>query len=178
MGASGVGKSAVSYPLARRLGWPLVEVDDIVEALHAMTTPEQQPDLHYWSTHPEEAGQLPVDRIVRLQIRVAQALLPAVRAVVENHLETDTPVVVEGDYLLPLPPTPGVRGVVLHEPDAAQLVTNYLVREPEAGAQTTRAEASLRYGQWLVDQAKSAGVPVVAARPWGTALERVVAALG
>ena len=57
-GASGTGKTQVSYPLARHYGVPIVEVDDLVEALQAMTTPEQQPILHYWRTHPE-AARLP-----------------------------------------------------------------------------------------------------------------------
>ncbi|MFC7644403.1 hypothetical protein ACFQX6_29650 [Streptosporangium lutulentum] len=90
----------MSYPLARHYGIPIVEVDDLVEALQAMTTPEQQPLLHYWRTHPEAARLAPAD-IVDLQVAVAEALVPAVEAVVGNHLETDTPVIIEGDYLLP-----------------------------------------------------------------------------
>ncbi len=176
MGASGVGKSTVSYPLAARLRWPLVEVDDIVEAVQVMTTPEHQPDLHFWATHPDP-GQLPVEEIVQLQIRVARALVPAVQAVVANHLETKTPVVIEGDYLLPCAPVPGVRAVLLHEPDAAQIAANFLVREPHAGAQQKRAEVSRGYDQWLAQQAVAVGVPVVAARPWSTALDRVLAVL-
>jgi 2-phosphoglycerate kinase len=46
-GPSGVGKTRLSYPLAHRFGVPIVEVDDAVEALLAMTTPEQQPELHH-----------------------------------------------------------------------------------------------------------------------------------
>jgi hypothetical protein len=46
---------------------PIVEVDDPVEALLAMATPQQQPVLHYWRTHPE-AEHLPPDRIVELQV--------------------------------------------------------------------------------------------------------------
>jgi hypothetical protein len=177
LGASGVGKSSLSYPLAVKLGWPLVEVDDIVEAVQALTTPEQQPDLHYWATHPE-AAQLPVDGIVQLQVRMARAIAPGVRAVIDNHLATDTPVVIEGDYLLPpAEPIPGVRAVLLHEPDAAQIAANLLVREPTAGPQYQRAEVGRAYGEWLAREAAAVGVPVVPARPWASALDRVVQAL-
>ncbi len=72
LGASGVGKSSVSYPLATKLGWPLLEVDDIVEAVQAITTPDQLPELHWWNTHPD-AGELPVDTILKHQIAVARA---------------------------------------------------------------------------------------------------------
>ncbi|WP_344858298.1 hypothetical protein [Planomonospora alba] len=211
-GASGTGKSRVSYPLARRYGVALVELDDIVEALQAVTTPEQQPLLHYWNTHPE-AAHLPPDEIVRLQIATCEALAPAVEAVVANHLETGTPVVIEGDYLLPslaaelagrygggagrtagAPETAGAPGpqgggdapgghgdvvaAFLHEPDRAQLVENYRRREPGAGEQTGRAEVSARYGDWLAARAAEAGVPVVPARPWSTAVRRVIEVLG
>jgi 2-phosphoglycerate kinase len=51
-GASAVGKTAVSYRLARHFGIGLTEVDDFQVLLETMTTPEQQPALHFWRTHP------------------------------------------------------------------------------------------------------------------------------
>ncbi|GAA4058213.1 hypothetical protein [Nonomuraea soli] len=170
-GASGTGKSRLSYPLAARLGVPLVEVDDIVEALKAVTTPEQLPALHYWDAHPE-AVHLPPEEIVELQIAVARALVPAVEAVVGNHLSTSTPVVIEGDYLLPVVRR-GVRSIVLHEADEEQLVANYRAREPEEGEQRGRARVSLLYGDWLAERGRLAGAPVVPARPWSDVLDRV-----
>ncbi|MDP4510471.1 hypothetical protein [Nonomuraea turcica] len=186
-GASGVGKTQISYPLARLLGIPIVEVDDLVEALQAMTTPDQAPLLHYWQTHPE-AHTLPPEKIVELQIAAAQALTPAVAAVIANHLNTGTPVLIEGDYLLPALAVAGsfagtaaadrVRAVFLHEPDERQLVDNYWRREPDAGEQHTRARVSRLYGDWLAGQARELGVPVVSARPWPDVVDRVTAALG
>ena len=124
-GPSGTGKSRLSYPLAHRFGVPIVEVDDIVEALPAMTTPEQQPALHHWLTHPE-AAELPADEILQLHLAVAEALSPALAAVVANHLMTE-PVIIEGDYLVPafaaldsfrgVPANGQVASVFLHEPD-------------------------------------------------------------
>lgn len=167
-GASGVGKSQISYRLAAHLGVPLVEVDDIVEALQAMTTPEQLPLLHYWNTQPHPTDPA---KIVELQIAIAEALVPAVDAVIANHLETNTPVVIEGDYLLP---TAGVRTVILHEPDEAQITGNYLAREPDAGDQSGRALVSRMYGDWLAARARAAGAAVVEARPWSDVFERVL----
>jgi 2-phosphoglycerate kinase len=185
-GASGTGKTRVSYPLARHYGVPIVEVDDLVEALQAMTTPEQQPILHYWRTHPE-AARLPPADIADLQVAVAEALIPAVDAIVGNHLETDTPVIIEGDYLLPalatrdsfagVPAKGRVAAVVLHEPDEAQIVANYLRREPGLGEQLQRARVSALYGDRLTEQAAEAGVPTVTARPWTDVIERVIAAV-
>src|SRR2546428_10178824 len=99
-GPSGVGKTSVSYRLANHFGVGITEVDDFQVLLERMTTPEQQPALHYWRTHPE-AVDLPAEKIVEHTIAVGQAMAPALEAVIANHLESQTPVVLEGDFILP-----------------------------------------------------------------------------
>ncbi|MFC4326251.1 hypothetical protein ACFPC0_00085 [Streptomyces andamanensis] len=117
--------------------------------------------------------------MVERQIAVAGALAPAVEAVVANHVDTGTPVIVEGDYVLPGLARPGglVRAVFLHEDDEAQVRANYLRREPEAGPQGPRARVTVLYGRWLAAQARAAGVPVLAPRPWADLADRVVEAV-
>ncbi len=180
-GASGTGKTHVAYPVARALGAPIVEVDDIVEALLCMTTPEQQPVLHFRRTHPEAARYAP-EQIVDLQVAVAEALVPALDAVVGNHLETRVPVVIEGDYLLPSFAVRSsyagqsaegrVRAVFVDEPDERRLVRNYRDREPAAGEQVTRARVSWLYGAWLAVRrmAGARGRPLGRAGGAGTAV--------
>jgi 2-phosphoglycerate kinase len=128
--------------------------------------------LHYWLTHPE-AAHFPPERVVDLQIAFAEALRPAVDAVIGNHVRTDTPVIIEGDYLLPGPLPDNVRAVFVHEPAVGQLVRNYRLREPDGGEQRGRAEVSVRYGDWLAEQAARHDIPVIEARPWDTALDRL-----
>ncbi|MFI6638830.1 hypothetical protein [Streptomyces sp. NPDC050504] len=178
-GASGTGKTTVSRALARRYAVPVVEVDDIVEALLAVTRPEHLPDVHHWRTHPEAAAGEP-ESVVERQIAIARALAPAVAAVVANHLDTDTPVILEGDYVLPelAAAVDGrVKGVFVHERDEARVAANYLAREPEAGPQHHRARVSVLYGQWLAERAGAHGVPVVAPRPWRDLPDRVCRAI-
>ncbi|WKU42679.1 hypothetical protein Q3V23_00525 [Streptomyces sp. VNUA116] len=88
---------------------------------------------------------------------------------------TDTPVILEGDYVLTGPAVPEgpVRAVFLHEDDEGQVTANYLRREPEAGPQRHRARVSVLYGRWLAAQARAAGVPVIAPRPWEDLAGRV-----
>jgi 2-phosphoglycerate kinase len=185
-GASGTGKTQLSYPLARHFGVSIVEVDDIVEALQVMTTPDQQPTLHYWATHPA-AARLPPEDILRIHLAVAEALVPALAAVVANHLETDTPVIIEGDYLTPsFAASRRFRGeradgrvaaVFLHEPDVDQLVANFSGREAGEGEQRARARVSGLYGEWLAAEAARHGVPMIPTRPWSSLQRRVLAVI-
>lgn len=185
-GASGVGKTSVSYRLAQHFGVGLTEVDDFQVILEHMTTPEQQPILHYWRTLPDGTQLTPEDIVIHT-LKVCAVMAPAIEAVIANHLESNTPVALEGDFLLPdlavrtayidQANAGRVRGLWIDEDDEAQLVQNYLQREPDAGAQTYRARVSFLYGQHLKTEAERLGVTVVPARPWETVFERCLAVL-
>ena len=54
--------------------------------LKRMTTPEQQPILHYWDTH-AEAIEWTAEKIVDLTISVLQVMAPAIEAVIADHME-------------------------------------------------------------------------------------------
>ena len=185
-GASGTGKTSVSYQLARSFDVGITEIDDFQVILERMTTPEQQPVLHYWRTHPE-AMQLPPESIVALTVSVAETMAPAIEAVIQNHLETKTPVVLEGDYLLPATAVRTNYGVVtndgrvralfLFEADEAQIAKNYSRREPAEGSAALRSRVSFLYGNWLRTEAQRYGVPTVESRPWESLFDRVVASI-
>jgi 2-phosphoglycerate kinase len=178
-GASGAGKSSVAVPLARRYQVPLLEADDIVTAVQALTTPEQLPLVHLWEVDPAARTWTPA-RIAEHTIAVADALGPGFAAVIADHVAEATPVVITGDYLLPELAAgfgAAVRAVVIAEPDEDRIVANYRSRELEAGEQRVRAQVSVRVDAELSARAARAGVPVVAARPWSGSVDRVDAAL-
>jgi 2-phosphoglycerate kinase len=175
-GASGVGKSSVAVPLARRYRVPLLEADDIVTAVQALTTPAHLPLLHRWEVDPT-ARTWPPERIAEHAIAVAEALRPGFAAVIADHVEEAAPLVMVGDYLLPELSGPAVRAVVIAEPEEERIVANYRSREPESGEQRIRARVSVRLDAELSARAARAGVPVVVARPWPGCVDRVDAAL-
>ena len=184
-GAAGTGKTSVSHSLARHFGVGITEVDDLHNAVMQMTTPEQQPVLHYWTTHPEAYGWT-AERILELHLAVGEVLSPALEAVVADHVAFDNPALLEGDYLLPALAARtadkfgagAVHAVFLYEPEETQIIRNFSAREPEAGEQTKRARVSWLYGQWLREEAARVNVPALPARPWDTLQGRVLAALG
>ncbi len=185
-GPSGVGKTVVSYQLALRFGVGITEVDDFQALLERMTTPEQQPAIHFWRTHPMP-DQLRTAEIIQHLLEQSETMSIGLEAVIANHLKASTPVVLEGDFILPALAAHEsflgqmnlgrVRGAILYEPDEQQFVANYLSREPESGPQVKRAHVSWRHGLWLKQEAERYGLPVVLARPWHTVLERLIAAV-
>jgi 2-phosphoglycerate kinase len=179
-GPSGVGKTSVSYRLAHHFSIGITEVDDFQVILERMTTPAQQPVLHFWRTHPE-ARHLPPEEIVKLTIEVGQVMARALEAVITNHLESQAPIVLEGDFIHPIlatlfPPSQ-VRTLFLYEESEEQFCHNMLRREPEHGLQEKRAQVSWLYGQWLKQEAERVGAIVLPARPWHDLFERILAVL-
>lgn len=185
-GPAGAGKTSVSYRLAQHFKIGITEVDDFQVILERMTTPAEQPALHYWQTHPE-AGDLPAEEILKLSIAVGRAMAPAMEAVIANHLESQVPIVLEGDFILPelvtLPAFSAdsmrsqVQAVFLYEESEEQLQRNLLQREPAEGIQEKRARVSWLYGQWLKEEAERAGAIALPARPWNDLFERILAAI-
>jgi 2-phosphoglycerate kinase len=185
-GPSGTGKTAVSYRLARYFGIGITEVDDFQVMLERMTSPEQQPVLHFWRTHPSP-DRLTPEEIMEQGLEVGQVMASGLEAVIANHLESETPIVLEGDFIQPalaaqtsfagIPNAGRVRAVFLYEGEERQLLANFLQREPQHGPQATRARVSWLYGQWLIQEAERFGLPALAARPWDTLFDRIVAVL-
>lgn len=177
-GASGVGKSSVARPLAVRRGVPLIEADDIVTALLALTTPATHPALHRWRSDPDAATWDP-DRIVAHTLAVSAELAAGFRAVIADHLQYRAPAVLEGDYLTPdlVAGLEGARAVVISEPDEDRIVDNLLAREPTAGAQRRRARVSAFHDAALTAAGRQAGIPIIRSRPFDTVLARVDRAL-
>ncbi len=182
-GASGIGKSKLSYPLARHYDVNLTEIDDFQVVLETMTTPEQQPLLHFWRTNWEEFVAWSDKQRLEYFIRVSREVFqPALEAVIANHLESKMPVVLEGDFLLPElatyekfadeTNTGRVKALFIYEESEEQIAANYLAREGDE--QSFRAHGSWLTNQWLRSECERLGVPALSARPWDTVLERAV----
>jgi len=185
-GASGTGKTSVAYRLAHHFAVGITAIDDFQVILERMTTPEQQPVLHFWRTHPDP-GSLTAEDISQQGLEVALAMTPALEAVIADHLDTKVPIVLEGDFISPMlaaqPSFDGqsnagrVRAVFLYEPNETQILDNFSRREPEAGIQAKRARVSWLQGQWLAQECGRTRIPALPARPWRTLFTRVLEAV-
>lgn len=177
-GPSGVGKTTVAAQVAEHLGVPWLMVDDLRLALMRSGVPI--PDI------PEIK---PFDAQGSL-IAIGEAVAPAIEVVIENHVDQHYSVIIEGDGILPsLFDRPSVRArasngrvraVYLHEPDPEALLANLIARRTDNWRENLQAYAhrSAAYGEWLTKEAEKRGIPIVAARPWDTLVDRILAASG
>lgn len=183
-GASGVGKTNISYRLAQYFGVGLIEVDDFQVVLEKLTTPEQLPLLHFWRTHASEYNSWTKKAQLAHFIRVcAEVFSPALEAVIANHLESNTPVVMEGDFIIPalatlpaydnIPANGQIKALFMYEEEEAQIARNYRMREDRE--QPDRARSSWLFSEWLRQECVRHDIPTLAARPWETVLERAIA---
>ncbi len=175
-GASGMGKSSVAYELARLYKVNIIEVDDIFQAVKTMTTKEILPAIHYWSTgiNWKDSG---VSSNVKWLIDVSKEMTPGLKAIVDNHIESDVPVIIEGDFIYPdfaaSFKNPKVKKVYIYEADKNQIIQNYLSREG-GELQHFRADISAEYGDWLVDSCTKLGIKVIQAKPWDSVVGRII----
>lgn len=178
-GPSGTGKSSIAYEIARYYGINVLEVDDVYLTIETVTTKDDFPAIHYWNTGIDWKN-IGIDDNVKWLIDVSKEMVPVLRALVDRHLEDKLPVIIEGDFISPeftaSFDNPEVRSVFIIEPDINQVMQNYLSRE-SGDLQEQRAEISIAYGEWLVDTCKKYRISVIEARPWSTALTRVVESL-
>lgn len=179
-GASGVGKSNISYELAKVYDVNVVQVDDFQCIVEHFTREEDYPVFHYWNNHFEEAVAQPLEEKLEIMVSYANAMTKALELVINNHLEEERPMILEGDFIAPAlckmlledsRTKDRVKAIIVTEDDLSQIVSNYHVRE--GTIQEGRSALSLKYNDWLKAQVQGTDVLTVPARPWETAAERI-----
>lgn len=178
-GASGIGKSTIAYELARHYMVNVMEIDDIQQAIKASTTKEQFPAIHYWDTG-IDWKDIGVSRNVDWLINVSKELIPGIKSIVDNHIESNVPVIIEGDFIYPeftiSFENSSIKSLFLYEPDENQIIQNYLNREG-GEPQSYRAEISIAYGKWLSEACKELGIKIIEPRPYANVLNRIIECL-
>jgi hypothetical protein len=185
-----MGKTRVAKELGLHLGRSWLQIDDVRLAFQRsrVTLPEKTEVLYFFEQTPA-LWTLPPERLRDGLIGVGQVLSPALEVIIENHVDTLAPLVIEGDAILPsLWSRPSVRdrvskghvqAVFLVEPEEEIVLTNIVARGRGLGGRSetelrTEARAKWLYGQWLAQQAHRFGLPVLEPRPWTTLVERIL----
>jgi 2-phosphoglycerate kinase len=191
-GSSGVSKTLAAMEVARRYSVACSLVDDFRLVLQRMTTPAQEPVLHFF-TGTEDVWKRSPEELCERLIEVGKLMSSCLEIVIAHHVATGLPLVLEGDGIVPslaaqhsfsgLDVGPGqVHSVFLHEHDEEVIAANMRGRgrgfqHNTKAEQQTQARMSYLYGEWLRQQALTLNQPVVESRPWDTLVERMIEAI-
>lgn len=192
-GVSGTGKSSAAAQIAEQVKCPWLQVDDLRLALQwsNVTLPQNTDDLYFFLKTPN-VWKLSPERLCQALIDVGEVMSPAIEIVVDSHIATQVPIIIEGDGILPSLfarevlqkhySAGRVRGVFLVESDEEILLDNMRKRgrgiEHMTDAELrTEAHTKWLYGRWLSAEAQRYNLPAIEARPWSTLSERIAKAV-
>jgi 2-phosphoglycerate kinase len=190
-GSPGAGKTAAAREIGLALGISWAQADDFRLALQRATAPQQYPGLHYF-VQTKDVWRQPPEALVARLIAVGRTVSYALEVVVASHALLDSPLVLEGDGILPAMAAQRtfageavaekVRAVFVYEPDEPAIMDAMRVRgrgfeghTPEE--QRTQARMRWLYSEWLRAEAERHGLPVVLSRPQEALAARILAAL-
>ena len=189
-GHSSVGKTITSKRVGLSLGMPWMQVDDLRLAFHraSASLPKGTDDLYFFDATPDVWQRQP-EELRDALIAMGEALSAPLEAVIENHVDTSAPIVLEGDCILPSlysrpsvikrAATGAIRAVFLIEPDETVILENILARGRGITTHrqkelSTEARTKWLFGQWIAREAARYNLPVMEPRPWETLAERII----
>lgn len=118
---------------------------------------------------------------------------PAIEVVVESHVATNVPIIIEGDGILPsLVDRPAVRSpvdagdasiVFLTEDDEEAILANFIARNRGIEGRPmeevrTEAHVKLLFSRWIEAQASERWCPMLPSRPLNSLADRMLSLVG
>lgn len=193
VGASGTGKSTAAAAIGRQCGVSWLQVDDLRLALEfsQVTLPERTDAFYYFQKTPDVWRQTPAE-LRQAFIDVAEIMAPAVRTVIHSHVITETPMIIEGDGILPAMATDRVlrplvadgtiRFCCVGVPEEGALLANLVARgrgiDPgDRDKHRRQAVANRAFGLWVERQAAELGIPIVPSEPLEDLPKRILVAV-
>ena len=184
-GHSTSGKSTIARELGRQLAIPVMQVDDCRLALQRVIKPGQIEGLHFFQT-PNAIRIANPDNLVSRLIRIGAIMTDAIESIIAHHVISSTPIIIEGDGILPELATQitcdgvqvagRIQAVFVIEPDEEQFKAACENRWPGASKEEDSwrwRRLAWKYGQWVEQEAKRLNLHVVTSRPFETLVNRV-----
>lgn len=185
-GSAGAGKSTVAKPLANALGAGWLQIDTLWIALQEALAPDTDAYNRLRIDKRVVESDDSTELLVAAHIEASQAICAVLPRALEFDLRNHSTVVADGAWLLPefmanlRLDGVTVRAAILHEADPADVRAAMDSRRAVnvvAPWHERSALASWAYGNWLAEEARRVGIPVVAAQPRESLVARLRAAL-
>ncbi len=181
-GSSATAKTSTALEAGRRLGFTVLNADDLRLALQRVTVPSEQRALHQFLDR-ESVVWTTAERYARGLIEVAEVMSKGIEPIIEHHLHRHEtgPIIIEGDGVEPrlAGQRPGVRAVILVEPDPERLRQRIRNRgrgfeDLDEATQETVIEGNARFGAHLENAARRERIPVIEVEPLSTTADRLL----
>ena len=170
--------------MAARLGVACVSNDSLWHALQSVTTRESHPAFHYFEPTEEEWRRGP-EYLCERHINGSEAMTPAIEAFLDRELKEGHNLLFEGAWMTPEMAARRMKAdcaavAFIHEDEETEVLAAMVRRqgfESPSERQLKLAPMAWRYGNWLKEGAERLGLPLVAARPRDTLVERIIGAI-
>ncbi|HEX5370223.1 MAG TPA: hypothetical protein VFY10_12480 [Dehalococcoidia bacterium] len=189
-GGSATGKTTLGEALARRYDARYIDLDLFWITLQRAIPSDVEPALHLFEDDAvwEEAPALLVERYLRAAAYVSWAS----ERLIAHHCRIETPVVIEGSWLLPSFAVQHaydghevgsrVRSLFLFEPSSREIESRIRSRRVwldrlHAHSQRNHIDMQALYGLEIKHRAEALALPVLESRPFETLEARALAAL-
>ena len=189
-GPAATRKTSVAKTIAARCGAEVLQADDVWLALQRAIDPDTRPTLHFYAR--ETVWDRPIEELVTAMRVLADEVSAALEPVTAHHLRVRDRIVIEGVWITPAFAARkafggstydgAVRSVFIDERDQTAIRDVMLARgrgiqEWLPRRQTAMVRMQAGYGEWLREAASAQGLPLVAARPVETLVDRVLTAV-
>lgn len=189
-GPAATRKTSVAKTIAARCGAEVLQADDVWLALQRAIDPDTRPTLHFFAR--ETVWDRPIEELVTAMRVLADEVSAALEPVTAHHLRVRDRIVIEGVWITPAFAARkafggstydgAVRSVFIDERDQTAIRDVMLARgrgiqEWLPRRQTAMVRMQAGYGEWLREAASAQGLPLVAARPVETLVDRVLTAV-
>ncbi len=173
-GNSGTGKSTLAMDLAAQRRAGLTQADDVRLALQKTVRPVDEQALHFFSAQ-REVWAMPPETLRDALIAIATRLEPALQAIIEHHVATQVPLILEGDGISPALAGRAVASgngrvdalfVIETDPDVLLARMQRRGRGFDAlmdETQRRQVQMNVLYGIWLRDEAVRLGLRATSA---------------
>ena len=189
-GPAATRKTSVAKTIAARCGAEVLQADDVWLALQRAIDPDTRPTLHFFAR--ETVWDRPIEELVTAMRVLADEVSAALEPVTAHHLRVRDRIVIEGVWITPAFAARkafggstydgAVRSVFIDERDQTAIRDVMLARgrgiqEWLPRRQTAMVRMQAGYGEWLREAASAQGLPLVAARPVETLVDRELTAV-
>ena len=179
-GPNGTGKTTIAGKLSRLYSVPFLQLEDVRVAMQAVVSEESAPGFKsFFDSWPKSLLTETSIKLVNEYISIARCVWRGVDYIIQNHLNNNQPLILEGDLIIPslLQKTNGeVKSIFLY--DSKENLYKREFPKDISGEDkkifSKFIEFNAELGKIIKDDAQKIGLPVIHSSPINSLYQRVL----